>query len=103
MRMRKYPIPHRRAGRRCVLRVQPHRRRGGSRRGRLEPCGEPACSAAPDLDPQPGQTVKGVCAHEKGVFDEIANARTPAGRPRRGPNRSASANQFESAIRKLIS
>ena len=56
-----------------------------------------------DLIPNLVETVKGYARHEKGVFDEIANARTAMLGASSRADKIQSANQFESAIGKLIS
>src|SRR5258708_9105408 len=56
-----------------------------------------------DLIPNLVETVKGYARHEKGVFDEIANARTAMLGASSRADKIQSANQSESAIGKLIS
>src|SRR5256714_2529478 len=56
-----------------------------------------------DLIPNLVETVKGYARHEKGVFDEIANARTAMLGASSRADKIQSANQLESAIGKLIS
>jgi len=51
-----------------------------------------------DLIPNLVETVKGYARHEKGVFDEIANARTAMLGASSRADKIQSANQFESAI-----
>src|ERR1700738_3440479 len=56
-----------------------------------------------DLIPNLVETVKGYARHEKGVFDDIANARTAMLGASSRADKIQSANQLESAIGKLIS
>ncbi len=56
-----------------------------------------------DLIPNLVETVKGYARHEKGVFDDIANARAAMLGASSRADKIQSANQLESAIGKLIS
>jgi len=56
-----------------------------------------------DLIPNLVETVKGYARHEKGVFDDIANARAAMLGASSRADKIQSANQIESAIGKLIS
>ena len=56
-----------------------------------------------DLIPNLVETVKGYARHEKGVFDDIANARAAMLGASSRADKIQSANQFEGAISKLIS
>ena|SRR5690349_6035447 len=56
-----------------------------------------------DLIPNLVETVKGYARHEKGVFDEIANARAAMLGASSRADKIQSANQLEGAISKLIS
>ena len=56
-----------------------------------------------DLIPNLVETVKGYARHEKGVFDDIANARAAMMGASSRAEKIQAANQFEGAISKLIS
>src|SRR5205085_5878538 len=56
-----------------------------------------------DLIPNLVEVVKGYARHEKGVFDDIANARAAMLGASSRADKIQSANQFEGAISKLIS
>src|SRR5260370_1859564 len=56
-----------------------------------------------DLNPNPVEVVKGYAKHEKGVFDDIANARAAMLGAGSRADKIQAANQFESTISKLIS
>ncbi len=56
-----------------------------------------------DLIPNLVETVKGYARHEKGVFDDIANARAAMLGASSRADKIQSANQLEGAISKLIS
>ena len=56
-----------------------------------------------DLIPNLVETVKGYARHEKGVFDDIANARAAMMGASSRAEKIEAANQFEGAISKLIS
>ena len=56
-----------------------------------------------DLIPNLVESVKGYARHEKGVFDDIANARAAMLGASSRADKIQSANQLESAIGKLIS
>jgi LemA protein len=56
-----------------------------------------------DLIPNLVETVKGYARHEKGVFDDIANARAAMLGASSRADKIQSANQFEGAISKLMS
>src|SRR3984893_2913461 len=56
-----------------------------------------------DLIPNLVEVVKGYAKHEKGVFDDIANARAAMLGASTRADKIAGANQFESALGKLIS
>jgi LemA protein len=55
-----------------------------------------------DLIPNLVETVKGYARHEKSVFDDIANARAAMLGASSRADKIQSANQFESAISKLV-
>jgi LemA protein len=56
-----------------------------------------------DLIPNLVEVVKGYAKHEKGVFDDIANARAAMMGASSRADKIATANQFESAISKIVS
>src|SRR5438045_5765070 len=56
-----------------------------------------------DLVPNLVETVKGYARHEKGVFDDIANARAAMLGASSRADKIQTANQFEGAISKLLS
>ena len=56
-----------------------------------------------DLIPNLVQVVKGYASHEKGVFDDIANARAAMLGASSRADKIQTANQFESTISKLMS
>jgi LemA protein len=56
-----------------------------------------------DLVPNLVSTVKGYATHEKGVFDDIANARAAMLGASSRADKIQSANQFEGAISKIMS
>jgi LemA protein len=56
-----------------------------------------------DLIPNLVETVKGYARHEKGVFDDIANARAAMLGASSRADKIQTANQFEGAISKLLS
>jgi LemA protein len=56
-----------------------------------------------DLIPNLVETVKGYARHEKGVFDDIANARAAMLGASSRAEKIQTANQFEGAISKLLS
>jgi LemA protein len=56
-----------------------------------------------DLVPNLVETVKGYASHEKGVFEQIANARAAMMGASNRAEKIQSANQFEGAISKLLS
>jgi LemA protein len=56
-----------------------------------------------DLIPNLVEVVKGYAKHEKGVFDDIANARAAMLGASSRADKIQTANQFESAISKLMS
>jgi LemA protein len=56
-----------------------------------------------DLIPNLVEVVKGYAKHEKGVFDDIANARAAMLGASSRADKIATANQFESTISKLMS
>ena len=56
-----------------------------------------------DLVPNLVSTVKGYAAHEKGVFDDVANARAAMLGASSRADKIQSANQFEGAISKIMS
>ena len=56
-----------------------------------------------DLIPNLVETVKGYAAHERGVFDEVAQARSLASAPASGPDEQAAhENQLTQALGKLF-
>jgi len=55
-----------------------------------------------DLVPNLVATVKGYAAHEKGVFESIANARAQLAGARSVSQKQAASTQFESAISRLL-
>ena len=56
-----------------------------------------------DLIPNLVETVKGYAAHERGVFDEVAQARSIASAPASGPaEQAAHENQLTQALGKLF-
>ena len=56
-----------------------------------------------DLIPNLVETVKGYAAHERGVFDEVAQARSLASAPASGPaEQAAHENQLTQALGKLF-
>jgi LemA protein len=56
-----------------------------------------------DLVPNLVETVKGYARHEKGVFDDVANARAAMMNASSRAEKIQTANQFEGAISKLLS
>ena len=56
-----------------------------------------------DLVPNLVEAVKGYARHEKGIFDDVANARAAMLGASSRADKIQSANQFESAISKIVS
>jgi LemA protein len=55
-----------------------------------------------DLIPNLVETVKGYAAHEKGVFDDVANSRAAYTQARTTDEKTAAANHVESALSRLL-